>query len=78
LQKLSNVHVPFNAVISTWSEPFPGWTDNYNGPVGLMIGAGKGFVRTSYADPNAIADCIPVDLSIQFMLLAAWWKAVGR
>jgi tRNA G46 methylase TrmB len=68
----------FDAVISTWSEPFPGWIDNFNGPVGLSIGSGKGVVRTVLADPNATTDYIPVDICIQFMLLAAWCKAVGR
>jgi fatty acyl-CoA reductase len=43
-----------------------------------MVGAGKGLVRTMLADPNATADCIPVDICIKFVLLAAWWKAVGR
>jgi len=43
-----------------------------------MVASGKGFVRTTYADPNAIVDYVPVDICIQFMLLAAWCKAVGR
>jgi len=43
-----------------------------------MIATGKGFVRTVFADPNTAADYIPVDICIQFMLLAAWCKAAGR
>ena len=78
LQKLSGNYRLFHAVISTWTEPFPGWTDNFNGPVGLMIGCGKGFVHTLFGDPNATVDYVPVDICIQFMLLAAWCKAVGR
>jgi fatty acyl-CoA reductase len=78
LQKISdNCHL-FHAVISTWTEPFPGWIDNFNGPIGLMVGSGKGFVHTVYADPNARTAYIPVDICIQFMLLAARCKAVGR
>ena len=68
----------FYAVIPTWTEPFPGWIDNFNGPTSLLIPAGKGFVRTMLADPDATADYVPVDICIQFMLLAAWCKAVGR
>ncbi|KAG8232900.1 hypothetical protein J437_LFUL012814 [Ladona fulva] len=34
------------AVIPVWKEPLPGWTDNLNGPMGLLIGAGKGVIRT--------------------------------
>lgn len=29
-------------VISTLSEPMPGWIDNFNGPVGLLVASGKG------------------------------------
>jgi len=43
-----------------------------------MVGSGKGFVRTMFADPNAKPDYIPVDICIQFMLLAVWCKALGR
>jgi fatty acyl-CoA reductase len=78
LQKISDNYHLFHAVISTWTEPFPGWIDNFNGPTGLLLGIGKGFVRTMSADPNAISHHIPVDICIQFMLLAAWCKAVGR
>ena len=78
LQNLSDNHHLFHAVISTWTDPFPGWIDNFNGPVGLSIATGKGFLRTVFADPNATLDYIPVDICIQFMLLAAWCKAVGR
>jgi fatty acyl-CoA reductase len=77
-QKLSSNYPLFDAVISSLTESFPGWTDNFNGPVGLMVATGKGFVRTTFADPNAKTDYIPVDMCIQFMILAAWWKAVGR
>jgi len=64
--------------VSTWTEPFPGWIDNFNGPVGIMVGSGKGIIRTMFGDQNATIDYVPVDIVIQFMLLAAWCKAVGR
>lgn len=28
----------FASVIPIWREPLPGWTDNINGPTGLLIG----------------------------------------
>jgi fatty acyl-CoA reductase len=62
----------------TWNDPFPGWIDNFNGPIGLMVGSGKGVVRTLFGVSNATIDYVPVDICIQFMLLAAWCKAVGR
>jgi hypothetical protein len=69
-------HLLFDAVISSLYEPFPGWVDNFNGPVGLMIAGGKGFLRTSYADPKARGDYMPVDVCIQFMIIASWYKSV--
>ena len=78
LQKLSDTYHLFHAVIHSWTEPFPGWIDNFNGTVNLMVASGKGIVRTVFADPNIKPDYIPVDICIQFMLLAAWCKAFGR
>jgi len=78
LHKLSDNYHLFHAVASSWNEPFPGWVDNFNGPFGLLIAGGKGIVRTLFADPNAAPDYIPIDICIQFLLLAAWCKAVGR
>lgn len=37
-------------VIPIYQDPIPGWTDNINGPTGLLIGAGKGVIRTMYCD----------------------------
>ena len=78
LQKLSNNYILFDAVICTWTKPFPGWIDNFNGKVGFKSASGKVFLRTVLADPNVTPDYMPVDICIQYMLLCAWCKAVGR
>ncbi|XP_050526788.1 putative fatty acyl-CoA reductase CG5065 isoform X2 [Daktulosphaira vitifoliae] len=59
-------------VIPIWKEPLPGWTDNINGPVGLLIGAGKGVIRTMYCNNNGVADFLPVDIAVNGILLFAW------
>ncbi|XP_068900165.1 putative fatty acyl-CoA reductase CG5065 isoform X2 [Tenebrio molitor] len=51
-----------SAVIPIWKDPLPGWTDNINGPTGLMIGAGKGVIRTMYGQKDYFADYVSVDL----------------
>ncbi|XP_014251355.1 putative fatty acyl-CoA reductase CG5065 isoform X2 [Cimex lectularius] len=57
-------------VIPTWLEPIPGWTDNINGPTGLLIGAGKGVIRTMYCDNSGYADYMPVDICVNGILIA--------
>ncbi|XP_011862153.1 PREDICTED: fatty acyl-CoA reductase 1-like [Vollenhovia emeryi] len=63
-------------VISTMEDPFKGWIDNFNGPVGLLIGGSKGLVRTFYADSSIISDYMPVDLVIKAMIIAAWKRGI--
>uniref|UniRef100_H3C9S8 Fatty acyl-CoA reductase n=1 Tax=Tetraodon nigroviridis TaxID=99883 RepID=H3C9S8_TETNG len=66
---------------ASWKEPFPGWIDNFNGPSGIFIAAGKGILRTMRASNDAVADLVPVDVVINTMLAAAWYsgsQAVNR
>ncbi|XP_028141885.1 putative fatty acyl-CoA reductase CG5065 [Diabrotica virgifera virgifera] len=57
-------------VIPIWKEPIPGWTDNINGPAGLLIGAGKGVIRTMYCDSDGYADFLPVDIGVNAMIVS--------
>jgi alcohol-forming fatty acyl-CoA reductase len=59
-------------VISTMKDPIAGWMDNFNGPVGLLVGCGIGLTRTLYCSPDNIADFIPVDVAIKAMIIAVW------
>ncbi|XP_063642897.1 fatty acyl-CoA reductase 2 isoform X6 [Pan troglodytes] len=63
---------------ATWQEPFPGWVDNINGPNGIIIATGKGFLRAIKATPMAVADVIPVDTVVNLMLAVGWYTAVHR
>ncbi|XP_039314065.1 putative fatty acyl-CoA reductase CG5065 isoform X2 [Solenopsis invicta] len=67
-----------SVIIPIWKEPIPGWTDNINGPTGLLIGAGKGVIRTMYCNENGYADYLPVDIAANGVLLTTWnylyWK----
>lgn len=64
-------------VISSMKDPIPGWMDNFNGPVGLLVGCGIGICRTMYCDPNNVADFTPVDVCIKAMIVAAWKKGTA-
>ncbi|XP_034946182.1 putative fatty acyl-CoA reductase CG5065 [Chelonus insularis] len=59
-------------VIPIWKEPLPGWTDNINGPTGLLIGAGKGVIRTMLCDERGYADYLPVDIAINAIFGCSW------
>ncbi|XP_077066709.1 LOW QUALITY PROTEIN: fatty acyl-CoA reductase 1 [Siphateles boraxobius] len=63
---------------ASWKEPFPGWIDNFNGPSGIFIAAGKGILRTMRASNNAVADLVPVDVVINATLAAAWYSGSQR
>ncbi|XP_073847023.1 putative fatty acyl-CoA reductase CG8306 [Musca autumnalis] len=56
-------------VIPVWREPLRGWTDNINGPTGLLIGAGKGVIRTMYCKENGNGDFLPVDVAVNGIIV---------
>ncbi|XP_017764856.1 PREDICTED: fatty acyl-CoA reductase 1-like [Eufriesea mexicana] len=63
-------------VISSFREPVPGWLDNFNGPVAMMVGGGKGILRIVHLQPNLAADYIPVDVAINIMITTAWKRGL--
>ncbi|EEB15404.1 conserved hypothetical protein [Pediculus humanus corporis] len=65
-------------VIASITEPLPGWIDNFNGPVGLLVASGKGIIRTIYGNPECSSDYIPVDLAIKGIIVAAWYQGISR
>uniref|UniRef100_A0A286XKY0 Fatty acyl-CoA reductase n=1 Tax=Cavia porcellus TaxID=10141 RepID=A0A286XKY0_CAVPO len=76
--KLNVAIVRPSIVGASWKEPFPRWIDNFNGPSGLFIAAGKGILRTMRASNNALADLVPVDVVVNTSLAAAWYSGVNR
>lgn len=56
------------SVCPAYKEPMPGWVDSLNGPVGLMLGAGKGVIRTMLCDGTLIAQVVPVDTAINALI----------
>lgn len=59
-------------VVAAYREPIPGWVDNLNGPTGILMGAGKGVIRTMYCNADLLADIVPVDMTINSLLIYAW------
>lgn len=65
-------------VTAAWREPLPGWVDNLNGPTGIIVGAGKGMVRTLHCRGELMADLIPVDIPINLLIVTAYYRATQR
>ncbi|CAH2101748.1 unnamed protein product [Euphydryas editha] len=76
--KLPIVIVRPSIVISSLIEPFPGWIDNFNGPVGISIACGKGILRTIYSSPDIVSDYIPVDVAIKSFIAASWIRGTKK
>ncbi|XP_059056959.1 putative fatty acyl-CoA reductase CG5065 [Achroia grisella] len=59
-------------VTPSYREPLPGWVDNLNGPVGVMVGAGKGVIRSMHCYGQCHAEVIPVDSAINAIIVIAF------
>uniref|UniRef100_A0A1B0G363 Fatty acyl-CoA reductase n=1 Tax=Glossina morsitans morsitans TaxID=37546 RepID=A0A1B0G363_GLOMM len=59
-------------VISTYKEPFPGWTDNLYGPSGLCTWSARGLIRCIYGNSRCLANMVPADYCVNAMIGTAW------
>jgi fatty acyl-CoA reductase len=59
-------------VLSSLSEPYPGWIEGINGPTGLMLAIGKGVFRSLYCETSAMVEAIPVDMAANAVITLAW------
>ncbi|KAL6426748.1 hypothetical protein ACFW04_009232 [Cataglyphis niger] len=65
-------------VIPSYTEPMPGWVDSLNGPIGLLVGAGKGVIRSMHCNGNYTAEVVPVDLAINTLIVIAYKIATSQ
>ncbi|XP_065172746.1 fatty acyl-CoA reductase 1-like [Atheta coriaria] len=72
LNKLPIILLRPSLVIPALKDPIPGWTDTINGSIGFQIAAGKGILRTLYADVTRYPDLIPVDITVNAFICAAY------
>ncbi|XP_053669822.1 putative fatty acyl-CoA reductase CG5065 [Anopheles nili] len=55
-------------VTATMREPFAGWGEGTNGPTGLLIGAGRGVIRSMHCNGEYLADFMPVDITMNAII----------
>ena len=59
-------------MVGSFKEPECGWVDNMNGPTGLMVGAGKGVIRSMLCNSEYPIDVIPCDMAVNATIALAW------
>lgn len=62
-------------VTASWKTPFPGWIEGLNGPTGIMVGAGKGVIRSMHCNPELYSEAVPVDISINAIIAVAFKRS---
>lgn len=55
-----------------------GYIDNIYGPVGVLLGAALGVMRTLYGDENKTADVVPADFVINTIIAAGWYVGTTK
>ncbi|XP_044739752.1 fatty acyl-CoA reductase 1-like [Chrysoperla carnea] len=59
-------------VTASLTEPFPGWIDNEHGPTNIIIGTGKGTIRSYRGYYSYTADLVPVDILVNCLITAGY------
>jgi fatty acyl-CoA reductase len=62
-------------VVASIDDPFGGYVDNLNGPMGILMASCAGVSKTMYCDPKNIMDQSPVDIVVKAMIISAWKRA---
>lgn len=57
-------------VCPSLNEPYPGWVDSMNGPMGVLVAAGSGVLRTVHGNGEIVPDLIPCDFVVNAMIVA--------
>lgn len=81
--RLHGSHLPIGMfrpaiVTSSVREPVVGWIDNLYGPTGVVAGVGTGVLRTMHCDRDITANIVPVDMTVNALIAAAWDVAVNN
>jgi fatty acyl-CoA reductase len=62
-------------ILSAYEEPFRGYVDNINGPMGILLASHIGLSKTMLCDPKNTLDMLPVDVCVKAIITASWKRA---
>ena len=60
------------AVGAAFQEPVPGWVDSYSAGTTIFASMGRGMLKSMIGDPKGNADIIPVDISVNMIIVAGY------
>lgn len=72
------IEISLSTVTPTIMEPFPGWVDNFNGPIGLAAAGSTGIYRFMNMKSDTCLDFQPVDVVAKSIILSTWKQANVR
>ncbi|XP_020292862.1 putative fatty acyl-CoA reductase CG5065 isoform X2 [Pseudomyrmex gracilis] len=75
---LSCIIVRPSIVLPILLEPVPGWIDTLNGVGGILVGAGKGVIRSMHCIPTYYAEIIPVDIAINALIVLSYLSGTSK
>ncbi|XP_067008713.2 putative fatty acyl-CoA reductase CG5065 isoform X2 [Anabrus simplex] len=61
-----------SVVVATAEEPIPGYSDNFNGPVGLEAANFTGIALVNLVDPDVVTNYIPADITARGIIISSW------
>lgn len=59
-----------SVVCPSFLEPHVGWVDSINGPMGFLVGASTGLIRTVHGNGKIVPDLIPCDFVVNSVIVA--------
>lgn len=61
-------------VTPAYKDPLPGWVDSLNGPTGILVGAGKGVLRSMICNGELMSEVIPVDIAVNGLIVLPYYQ----
>ena len=80
LSKIRDPRIPTviyrpSIIISSYREPYPGWTDTLSAAGGLSLAGSVGILHYVHGDPQIKSDLVPVDMTTNQIIVCTAMEA---